>query len=147
MKFQVRIPFVETLGFELLRFDGGCAEIAVEATEALLNSWGVAHGGMLMTLLDVAMAHAARSPAQPGGDPQPGVVTIEMKTSFLRPGQGRLVGHGQLLHRTATMAFTEGRILNAAGELVATSSGTFKYLGGLPTGPDGRRVKRLNASD
>ena len=62
MKFQVHIPFVEMLGFELLRFDPGVAEIAVPLRDELTNSWGVAHGGVTMTLLDVAMAHAARAP-------------------------------------------------------------------------------------
>lgn len=147
LRFQARIPFVELLGFELLRFDGGHSELAVELTEALTNSWGVAHGGLLMSLLDVAMAHAARSPLQPGGEPFPGVVTIEMKSSFMRPGQGRLLARGALLQRTATMAFTEGRIVDATGQLVTHATGTFKYLHGLPTGPDGRRIRRLDASD
>ena len=52
------------LGFELLRFEQGEAEIALELRPELENSWGVAHGGVTMTLLDVAMAHAARSPGE-----------------------------------------------------------------------------------
>jgi uncharacterized protein (TIGR00369 family) len=147
MKFAIHIPFVEHLGFELLAFEGGRSEIALTMREELTNSWGVAHGGLLMTLLDVALAHAARSPAQAGGEPFPGVVTIEMKTSFMRPGQGRLVAHGQLLQRTATMAFCDGRIIDAEGTLVTHATGTFKYLHGLPTGKDGRRIQKLNASD
>ena len=67
MKFQVQIPFVEMLGFELMRFEPGVAEIAVALRDELTNSWGVAHGGVTMTLLDAAMGHAARSPDQPGG--------------------------------------------------------------------------------
>jgi uncharacterized protein (TIGR00369 family) len=145
--FPVPIPFVSQLGFELLHFDEGRAEIAVRIDEALTNSWGVAHGGLLMTLLDVAMAHAARSPLRAGGEPYPGVVTIEMKTSFVRPGLGRVVAHAGVLHRTPTMAFTEGRVLDVGGGLVAHASGTFKYLHGLPAGPDGRRIRRLGASD
>ena len=42
-----------------------------------------------MTLLDVVMAHAARrSGAQPVEEAI-GVVTVEMKTTFMRPGVGR----------------------------------------------------------
>jgi uncharacterized protein (TIGR00369 family) len=145
--FQVHIPFVESLGFELLSFEGGRASLAVTMSERLTNSWGVAHGGLLMTLLDVAMAHAARAPETGGGRPWPGVVTIEMKTSFMRPGQGRLVAHGAMLQRTATLAFVEGRVMDDQGELVAHGTGTFKYLQGLPAGPDGKRIHKLNASD
>ena len=60
MQFPVRIPFVETLRFELRRSDGEACEIEVEVREELCNSWSVAHGGVSMTLLDVVMAHAAR---------------------------------------------------------------------------------------
>ena len=145
MKFKTHIPFVELLGCELLRFEGGEAEIALDLREDLTNSWNVVHGGVTMTLLDVAMAHAARSlDADP---PRPGVVTVEMKTSFMRPGLGRLVAHGRLLHRTASLAFCEGTLRNAEGQIVGHATGTFKYLKGLPAGPDGRRIQKPNASD
>ena len=136
MQFPVSIPFVEHLGFELIRFDGGEAEIHVALKPELLNSFLVAHGGLLMTLLDVAMAHAARSDHQ-----ESGVVTIEMKTSFFRPGEGRLRAVGKLLHRSATMAFTEGQIFGGDGQLCAHATGTFKYVKRLPVA--GREVKSL----
>ena len=145
MKFLIHIPFVELLGFELLRFERGEAEIAVGLRDELTNSWGVAHGGLTMTLLDVVMAHAARSPGDDGVAESSGVVTVEMKTTFMRPGLGRLVGTGRRLHRTASMAFCEGSLVDAGGELVAHATGTFKYLKGLPAG--GKRIQRLNASD
>lgn len=132
LDFPVHIPFIEQLGFELVSVGGGAAELRVDLTEAHLNSWAVAHGGVVMTLLDVAMAHAARSPHKPGDGFGPGVVTIEMKTSFMRPGEGRLRGLGKLLHRTATMAFCEGSVIDDAGRLCAHSTGTFKFLKALP---------------
>ena len=145
MEFPRLIPFVQTLGFELLRFEGGEAEIAVEVRDELCNSWMVAHGGLTMTLLDVAMAHAARSP-QPGEAPRgTGCVTIEMKTSFMRPGLGRLVATARLLHGTASLAFCEATVTDAEGAMVAHATGTFKYLSGLPAG--NRRIQRPDASD
>ncbi len=145
MQFLVKIPFVEMLGFELLRFERGEAEIAVGLRDELTNSWGVVHGGVTMTLLDVVMAHAARSPGDDGVAETSGVVTVEMKTTFMRPGLGRLVGSGKRMHRTASMAFCEGSLVDAEGQLVAHATGTFKYLKGLPAG--GKRIQRLNASD
>ena len=80
-----------------------------------------------MTLLDVVMATAARSV-----DNDMGVVTIEMKTSFMRPGKvadgQKLVAKGLLQHRTRSMAFTEGRVYDADGQLCAMATGTFKYV-------------------
>jgi uncharacterized protein (TIGR00369 family) len=146
MEFKVRIPFVELLGMELQRFDPGESEIHLDLRDELTNSWSVAHGGVTMTLLDVAMAHAARSPLASGGEPQPGVVTIEMKTSFMRPGQGRLVATGRRLHMTASLAFCEGSVHDTQGQLVGHATGTFKYMKGLPVG-GGRRIQRLNGTD
>ena len=121
--FGVEIPFVHHLGFELLLFEGGRSEIAFDARPEHLNSFGVTHGGACMTLLDVAMAVAARSV-----DKEMGVVTIEMKTSFMQPARGKLSGKGHLMHRTATLAFTEAKIYDAQERVCAHATGTFKYV-------------------
>ena len=83
-----------------------------------------------MTFLDVVMATAARSVQH-----DMGVVTIEMKTTFMRPAVGTLVGKGRLMHRTATLAFTEGRVLDAQGRVCTHATGTFKYVKRLPLSP------------
>jgi acyl-coenzyme A thioesterase PaaI-like protein len=103
MSFGVDIPFVTNLGFDLQLFEGGHSEIHYAPRPEHLNSFGVTHGGACMTLLDVVMAVAARSVAKDFG-----VVTIEMKTSF--------------------MAFTEGTIFDADGLACAHATGTFKYV-------------------
>jgi uncharacterized protein (TIGR00369 family) len=123
MSFGVEIPFVELLGFELRRFENGDSELAFSPRPEHMNSFAVVHGGVLMTLLDVAMATAARSVT-----PEHGVVTIEMKTSFMRPGSGPLTAKGHLLHRTRSMAFVEAQVLDAQQQLCAHASGTFKYV-------------------
>jgi len=145
LQFKIRIPFVDLLGFELVRFERGEAEIALALRDELTNSWSVAHGGVSMTLLDVVMAHAARAPGEDGIAEESGVVTVEMKTTFMRPGLGRLVATGRRLHRTVSLAFCEASLTGGDGELVAHATGTFKYLKGLPAG--GRRIQRPNASD
>ena len=139
--FPVRIPFVERLGLELHACAGGASELRVDLTEAHMNSWEVAHGGVLMTMLDVAMATAARSLNLDG----PGVATIEMKTSFVRPAEGELRALGKLLHRTATLAFCEASVLDGDGQLCAHATGTFKYLRALPS--KGRQAKTLQRND
>jgi uncharacterized protein (TIGR00369 family) len=144
MKFPLHIPFVESLGFELHHFDGGQAELRVDLDDAHLNSWDVAHGGVLMTMLDVAMAHAARSIHAHEADFGPGVVTVEMKTSFMRPAEGRLRASATLLHRSTTMAFCEASVFDDDDHLCAHATGTFKYLRKLPT--KGRNVKALRAT-
>jgi uncharacterized protein (TIGR00369 family) len=127
LAFAVLVPFVEHLGFTLERFEGGESELRYTARAEHLNSFSVTHGGACMTLLDVTMAVAARSVQQ-----DMGVVTIEMKTSFMQPATGPLVAKGRLMHRTATMAFTEATIFDAKGRACAHATGTFKYVKRLP---------------
>jgi uncharacterized protein (TIGR00369 family) len=76
--FGATIPFVDHLGFSLEKFEGGQSEIHYAPKPEHLNSFDVTHGGAVMALLDVVMATAARSV-----EVSMGVVTIEMKTSFI----------------------------------------------------------------
>lgn len=122
--FPVEVPFLTDLGMQVLEFGQGRAVLALDVQRRHTNSLGATHGGVAMTMLDVAMAMAARSFGERG----PGTnVTIEMSTSFMRPSSGRVTAHGQCLHRTATMAFCEAELRDARGELCAKAKGTFKY--------------------
>ena len=132
MNFGAEIPFVTHLGFALEAFDGGASAIGYTPLPEHLNSFAVTHGGAIMTLLDVTMATAARSVQK-----DMGVVTIEMKTSFMQPAPGdgsRLTAKGRLMHRTATLAFTEATLFDLQGKACAHATGTFKYVKRLPTG-------------
>jgi uncharacterized protein (TIGR00369 family) len=140
--FGVKIPFVEHLGFELEKMEGGESQLAYEARPEHLNSFSVTHGGAIMTLMDVTMAVAARSVEQ-----DMGVVTIEMKTQFMQPCRGPLTGKGRLMHRTATMAFTEATIYDAAGRACAHATGTFKYVPRLPIGAKGTQPLNVISTD
>lgn len=124
--FPVEIPFLHELGVEFLGMGNGEAQVALNLEPRHMNSWLVTHGGITMTLLDVAMSMAGRSldPDARGG------VTIEMKTSFIQPGGtpgGRIVAKGKAIHRSTTLCFCEGEVWHG-DKLVAKASGTFKYL-------------------
>jgi len=124
--FRTEIPFLTDLGVEFLEAGAGRAKIALQLRARHLNSWNVAHGGVIMTLLDVAMAVAGRSLDAAAG----GGVTVEMKTSFVQPGLAgtRLIASGHAFHRSSTLAFCEGEVHDEAGRLIAKSMGTFKYI-------------------
>ncbi len=120
---SIRIPFATHLGFELTGMVDGTSEIRYTAKPEHLNTFDVTHGGASMALLDVTMAAAARSVA-----PQMGAVTIEMKSTFMRPARGPLVARGRLLNRTLTMAFVEASVFDADGNQCTHATGTFKYV-------------------
>jgi len=124
------VPFVDHLGVKLAEWGNGGSLLLMELRPEHRNSQGVAHGGVVMTLLDVAMARAATS--QPGA-PSTTVVTVEMSTRFVRPARGPLVAEGSVLHAGGSLCTCEASLRDAAGNLVATAMGTFKYWRG-PTG-------------
>jgi uncharacterized protein (TIGR00369 family) len=121
--FGAYIPFVDHLGFEMVYFDEGQSELRYVPEAEHMNSFNVTHGGALMAFLDVVLATAARSV-----DRTLGVVTVEMKTSFMQSAQGPLTGKGRLLHRTRNMGFAEGSVYDTQGNLCAHATGTFKYV-------------------
>lgn len=125
-ELRERIPFVKDLGLELVSGVGGRSRIELKVLPRHLNGWGGVHGGVTMTVLDVAMAVAARS-LEPDGR---GVLTIEMKTSFIQTGppEGTVVATGICVHRSTSMAFCEAELRDDKDRLVARASGTFKIL-------------------
>jgi acyl-CoA thioesterase len=124
------IPFVRDLGVEFVSADNGRAVLALQLAPRHLNSWSVAHGGVLMTLLDVTMAVAGRSLDAFAG----GGVTVEMKTNFLQPANAgtRLIAHAVAYHRSGSMAFCNGEVRDVEERLIATAMGIFKYRRGDP---------------
>ncbi len=123
--FRDDIPFIKDLGIEFISADGGHAVVALDLAERHLNSWSVAHGGVLMTLLDVAMAVAGRSldPSAGGG------ITVEMKTTFVQPAnaRSRLIVSAHAFHRSTAMAFCDGEVRDTDERLIAKAMGIFKY--------------------
>ena len=115
------IPFASLLGIHMVEHGGGRAVLEVDLVPELLNSFGSAHGGVIMTVLDIAMAVAARTK-----DPKAvGAITVEMKTSFLATGHGKLTVEGKCIQFGKSVAFCEGEARGADGALVARASGTF----------------------
>ena len=130
-------PFVDRLGAQLRSAADGMSEVVLPLQHDHMNTWDVAHGGVTMTLADIALAMAARSLAGDGV----GVVTVEMKVNFMQPGRGELRATGRVLHRSTTMAYCEGEIRDSEGHFVAKALGTFKYMRRLAVGREVRQQR------
>ena len=124
MDAEQSFPFLELCGIERpVLADGHCIAV-VEPHSKLLNSLGIAHGGLVTTLADAAMGGAARSTLADSRT----VVTVTMQTSFFAPGRGRLEAEAKVVRQTRTLLFAECEVRNAAGEAVAHSNGVFRVL-------------------
>ncbi|PCE24343.1 PaaI family thioesterase [Burkholderia ubonensis] len=140
---QIESPFVDMLGVQLVSAKDGNSEILLPLDEQHMNTWSIAHGGVTMTLADVALAMAARSLTDDGV----GVVTVEMKVNFMQPGRGELRAYGRVMHRSTTMAYCEGEVRDSEGHFVAKALGTFKYMRRLAVGRDIRQQRNRTVPD
>ena len=126
---ELNVPFLKLLGVRCLSAEMGKGEIFLALKPEHTNTWDVAHGGVLLTLMDVAMAVAARS-----GDPgDRSVVTVEMKNNFMQAANGILRVKADTVRRTATMAFCEAKLYNDQGEICCMATGTFQFMKRLAT--------------
>ena len=119
--FGLDIPFLHHLGVVPEFAQGGKVRISYTVKPEHTNSFHVAQGGVIMTLLDFAMGAAART----ASNHQLGAITIDMSTSFLRPSEGKIVVKGTLLKAGKSIHYCEAVALNEAGEVTAKASGTF----------------------
>ena len=134
---ELNVPFLKLLGVRLLNAEMGKGEILLALKPEHNNTWEVAHGGVLLTLRDVAMAVAARS-----GDPgDRSVVTIELKNNFMQAATGVLRVRADTVRRTAPMAFCEAKLYNDQGDICCMATATFQYIKRLPVrNANGERV-------
>ena len=121
-EFQKKIPFVGHLGIEVDTIGDGKATLSVKMQPDFTNSFGTAHGGLIMSLMDVALCTAARS-QHPDSI---GVITINLYLQFIGVGKGRLVADARVLKPGRNTVFTEGEIRNEDGSLVAKAIGTVR---------------------
>lgn len=122
-------PFSRTTGIYLTAVSEGRAVFAGAPSEEFLNPIGTVHGGWTSALLDSAMACAVHSTLKPGQ----GYTTVEMKLNFVRPvlpSSGPLTCEGAVVHRGATLATAEGKLLDAVGKLLAHGTETCLVIEG-----------------
>ena len=100
-----------------LQVDG--STVVVDAVDEHLNPHGAVHGGLLATMLDVAMGEAV---AQAGGD-RP--VTVALTVTYLEPGRpGRLEATARVRKRGKRLLIVEGEVTQD-GDVLADALGTF----------------------
>jgi uncharacterized protein (TIGR00369 family) len=122
--FGVKIPFAEHLGIRLVETTQARSIIALDRRPEISNSMQAMHGGVIMTMLDLVMTVSVRAHYGVAG----GVITIDMSTSFIRPGAGTILAEGRVLNGGKTMCFCEGEARDESGKLLAKAMGTFRLI-------------------
>ena len=83
-EYQKKIPFVTHLKILTEELGSGTARLSLPVEPHLTNSLGTVHGGVIMSLLDVALCTAARTLHPESA----GVVTVDLSASFIDGGRG-----------------------------------------------------------
>ena len=128
-----RIPeFDRLLGIDRIRSGGGRAEVALDLRKELTNHRGVAHGGLITSLLDVALGSAIIS----GIRSEEWIGTVQLSVQFREPGVGTsLTARGRMMRRGRHVVFAEGEIVDDEDRIVATAHGTWHVWPSRPRTP------------
>jgi uncharacterized protein (TIGR00369 family) len=121
-------PFIGALGVRLVSYGEGWCETTVDIVSTLQQQHGFAHAGVLMTIADHTCGGAAASVVPQEKD----VITVENKTSFLRPASGSaLICRGQVLRAGKNLIFVEAEVAverNGERLAVAKTSSTLAVI-------------------
>jgi uncharacterized protein (TIGR00369 family) len=114
-----------TLGqVRVVSSEPGRAAIEYEVRPEMCHSGGVAQGGFVCAWIDAAMAHASISLS-----PEMTPMSLELKVSYFAPARpGRVVAEGWIEKPGRATSFAEGRLLDAAGKVLAKASSTIRLI-------------------
>jgi uncharacterized protein (TIGR00369 family) len=116
-------PMGVLLNMTLVEAAPGTATFTCEPDESHYNPIGAVHGGLVCTLLDSALGCAVQTTLPKGQ----GYTSIEIKVNYLRSiraGSGPLTCVGVVTKAGSRVAFADGTVTDASGNLVATASGS-----------------------
>ena len=119
---DIYIPFAERLGVRVVHRDVGYVRLELDLNDDHMNSWQMAHGGVIMSMLDIAMAMSAKTLDDASSD----AATVELKTNFLKAATGRITARALAQRAGRSLVFVEGEMRNEPQELLARATGTFK---------------------
>lgn len=111
-------------GIERRSFEGGI-ETRLRIGLHHLNPNGTAHGGVLLTLLDVTLGMAVEAFLQCEGDRHP--VTIQLNSNMIAaaPAGATVVGEAQVEGSSRTMSWVTGRLV-VDGRTLMTGTAVFR---------------------
>ena len=118
-------PFEMNSGpFYLGKGNNGETIVALEVSQSQCNSGLVAHGGLIMTLADLAVCHEA---VKNLGNLR--ALTVSLTANFLKPAKKGTIlkAFPELSHRTKRTAFAEAYIL-ADDEKVFTCTSVIRLI-------------------
>lgn len=117
------------IGFAMEDWSEGYARFRLPLRPALMNRYGIPHGGLYAVLLDTVLGYAGSWTGD--ADRRQMVMTLTLTTNFLsRPAGQVLIGEGRRTGGGKSTYFAEGTVTDETGVVVANGSGAFRYRKG-----------------
>ena len=117
--------FLQYLGVQLVDWQDGRCELALDVGPSHLNRQSSLQGGVIATLLDAACGYAGLRAAADGATDN--AVTVMLTISYVRKvDHGRIRALGRVIRTGRTLYFAAADLVTDDGSLVATAQGTFK---------------------
>jgi len=122
---QKPFPFADLLGFSVASRGGGSSECEIELQQQHMNPHGIAHGGVVFSIVDTGMGAAVSSSLQAGEI----CSTIEIKINYMRPAiAGKLICLTNIVSKGKRTAVAESRVLDENQKEVCRALGTFMII-------------------
>ena len=120
-QFVPNSPLVQHLGMRLEAIEDGRAELVLPFRAELATMDDIVHGGAIASLIDTAgMAASWADDAEPES---PSGSTVTLNVNYLSAARGRdLTARAVVTRRGRNMVFSEVRVTESTGRLVATGS-------------------------
>ena len=122
-------PFQDLVGFRMADWSTDFARFELDLGPQHMNRHGIPHGGLYAVMLDTCMGYSGCFTGD--ADDRVMAMTLSLTTNFLsRPTGSLLSAEGRRTGGGRSSFFTEGRITDEDGVLVATATGVFRYRKG-----------------
>lgn len=116
-------PMAHLMGFRFQAVEAGRVQMSLVPDESHYNPMGIVHGGVMATLLDTVMGCSVFTMLPKSR----GYTTVNIGVNYIRAitvATGEVFAEGTVVHSGRTTALAQGRVVDAAGKLLATAETT-----------------------
>ena len=118
-------PFQHFVGIEIIKLGDGKSVLQLELKDHHFNLYGIPHGGVHATLLDIAMGTAASFPDNSGREVDS--VTLNLSVDYMAPPASKiLIAKGKVTKKGKSIAYCTAEIFDKDQVLIASGRSIFK---------------------
>ena len=118
-------PFQHYVGIEVISLGNGSSVLQLELKDHHFKLYGIPHGGVHATLLDISMGTAASFPDNSGREVDS--VTLNLSVDYISPPASRiLVAKGKVTKKGKSIAYCTAEIFDEDKTLIASGRSIFK---------------------